>query len=77
VSALIADAGGNLFGTTSSGGAFNLGTVFEIAKTRSGYATTPTILVSFSGADELLRHACLGGAAPSDVARGASPIFLC
>src|SRR6266404_4223628 len=46
---LIADANGNLFGTTVSGGANGHGTVFEIAKTAGGYATTPTILVSFNG----------------------------
>lgn len=44
---LIADARGNLFGTTV-GGTDYPGTVFELAKTRSGYATTPTILASFS-----------------------------
>jgi uncharacterized repeat protein (TIGR03803 family) len=41
------DANGNLFGTTGQGGANNAGTVFEIAKTAAGYASTPTILVSF------------------------------
>ena len=46
---LIADANGNLFGTTSSGGAYDYGTVFEIAKTHGGYASTPTTLVSFDG----------------------------
>jgi len=51
VSSLIIDAHGNLFGTTESGGANNDGTVFEIAKTASGYASTPTTLVSFNGTD--------------------------
>jgi uncharacterized repeat protein (TIGR03803 family) len=46
-SSLIADTHGNLFGTTSAGGASNLGTVFEIAK-GSGHITT---LVSFHGTD--------------------------
>jgi uncharacterized repeat protein (TIGR03803 family) len=46
---LIADANGNLFGTTFAGGANRYGTVFEIAKTANGYASTPTILVSFNG----------------------------
>ena len=46
---LIADAAGDLFGTTVSGGANGDGTVFEIAKTGSGYASTPTTLVSFNG----------------------------
>ena len=49
--ALIADAAGNLFGTTSSGGVDGDGTVFEIAKTLGGYAAAPTTLVSFTGAD--------------------------
>ena len=40
--ALIADANGDLFGTTSSGAAG--ATVFEIVKTASGYASTPTTL---------------------------------
>jgi hypothetical protein len=44
---LIADANGNLIGTTGGGGASGGGTVFEIAKTATGYASTPTILVSF------------------------------
>jgi uncharacterized repeat protein (TIGR03803 family) len=45
---LLADANGNLFGTTANGGTGNDGgTVFEIAKTAAGYASTPTILVSF------------------------------
>ena len=48
---LIADANGDLFGTTSGGGANLNGTVFEIKKTASGYASTPTTLVSFDGAD--------------------------
>jgi len=45
---LIADANGNLFGTTVFGGANRFGTVFEIAKTTGGYASTPTVLVSFN-----------------------------
>jgi hypothetical protein len=48
---LIADANGNLFGTTTGGGAsaHAYGTVFEVAKTSSGYASTPITLVSFDG----------------------------
>src|SRR6516225_222578 len=53
---LIADSSGNLFGTTRLGGAFEnaygfftYGTVFEIVKTASGYASSPTTLVSFNG----------------------------
>jgi uncharacterized repeat protein (TIGR03803 family) len=48
---LIADAAGDLFGTTYQGGSNTVGTVFEIARTRHGYASAPTILVSFTGAD--------------------------
>jgi hypothetical protein len=44
---LLVDASGNLFGTTLSGGANGSGTVFELQKTGSGYATTPTVLTSF------------------------------
>ena len=47
VAGLISDAEGNLFGTTSQGGPHDGGTVFEIAKTVNGYASTPTTLVSF------------------------------
>jgi hypothetical protein len=53
---LIADAHGDLFGTTLEGGAnvttnasYGFGTVFEIAKTAHGYASAPTALVSFNG----------------------------
>ncbi len=35
---LIADAAGDLFGTTAAGGANGEGTVFEIVKTGTGYA---------------------------------------
>jgi uncharacterized repeat protein (TIGR03803 family) len=47
--ALLADAAGDLFGTTVSGGANNDGTIFEIAKTGGSYAGTPTTLVNFNG----------------------------
>jgi uncharacterized repeat protein (TIGR03803 family) len=45
---LITDAESDLFGTTNSGGATGAGTVFEIANTATGYATTPITLVSFN-----------------------------
>jgi uncharacterized repeat protein (TIGR03803 family) len=48
---LIADASGDLFGVTAFGGADNDGTVFEIVKTASGYASAPTTLVSFDRSD--------------------------
>jgi uncharacterized repeat protein (TIGR03803 family) len=52
VAGLIADAKGNLFGTTQGGGANDRGTVFEIACTSfstvcTSYASTPTLLYSF------------------------------
>jgi len=56
VAGLIAGAQGNLFGTTLVGGAEHspsfpngFGTVFEIVKTATGYASTPITLVSFNG----------------------------
>ena len=51
---LILDTQGNLLGTTQLGGASGFGTVFEIAKTSTGYASTSTILVSFNGTDAAL-----------------------
>jgi uncharacterized repeat protein (TIGR03803 family) len=48
-SGLIADANGNLIGTTLGGGAHQGGTVFEIIKTVGGYASTPTTLVNLCG----------------------------
>jgi uncharacterized repeat protein (TIGR03803 family) len=59
VAGLIADSKGNLFGTTLSGGAQNSGTVFEVAKTDHGYASTPTVLVSFCSLPN-----CADGAQP-------------
>ncbi len=43
---LVRDAAGNLFGTTSAGGANGFGTIFELAAGSS----TPTALASFDGA---------------------------
>jgi uncharacterized repeat protein (TIGR03803 family) len=48
---VIMDSAGDLFGTTDGGGANGDGTVFEIAKTATGYSSTPTELVSFNGTD--------------------------
>jgi hypothetical protein len=58
---LIANGAGDLFGTTQNGGTYSVaggygteytaGTVFEIAKTSTGYASTPTTLVSFDVTD--------------------------
>ena len=63
---LIADAAGNLYGTTTSGGAEGQGTVFEIVKTSTGYASTPTTLVSFSGASTRVRPCGGCGTGPAD-----------
>jgi uncharacterized repeat protein (TIGR03803 family) len=57
---LIADAHGDLFGTTEGGGANGIGTVFEIAKTAHGYASTPATLVSFNGFNGA-EPTCAGG----------------
>ena len=49
---LIADANGDLFGTTVGDVLTNdRGTVFEIAKTPTGYDSVPAILVTFNGAN--------------------------
>jgi hypothetical protein len=45
---LVADAAGDLFGVTSVGGADGDGTVYEIAKTGSGWSSTPTTLITFN-----------------------------
>ena len=47
-SGLAMDAAGDLFGMTTGGGAGNEGTVFEIANTSTGYASTPTTLLTFN-----------------------------
>jgi uncharacterized repeat protein (TIGR03803 family) len=59
---LIADADGDLFGTTLGGGADHFGTVFEIVKTAGGYASTPTTLVSFNEADGLPKGSLIADA---------------
>ena len=75
---LIADAAGNLYGTTHNGGAFpaagadcpfgpaaaGCGTVFKIAKTATGYATTPTTLYNFCS-QSTTTITCADGATPS------------
>ena len=53
--ALVEDGAGNLFGTTSIGGKYHDGTVFELARTGSTYRET--VLHSFEGGDD--------GAAPT------------
>jgi uncharacterized repeat protein (TIGR03803 family) len=49
-SPLVADAAGNLYGNTSGGGTFNLGTVFELSP-KTGGGWKETVLYSFSGPD--------------------------
>jgi uncharacterized repeat protein (TIGR03803 family) len=46
---LIVDSKGNLYGTTSLGGASNVGTVFELVNSSGSY--TETVLYSFTGAN--------------------------
>jgi uncharacterized repeat protein (TIGR03803 family) len=61
---LILDAAGDLLGTTANGGANTVGTVFEIANTATGYASTPTDLASFdSGTGYSLQGGLLANAA--------------
>ena len=64
---LIADAAGDLFGTTNSGGANNAGEVFELANTGTGYASTPALLTSFSNATGYNPHAGLVTDAAGDM----------
>ena len=80
---LIADAAGNLFGTTAAGGASGDGAVFEIARAGAGYASTPTTLFSFDGASGagpasgLIADAAgnLFGVTPSGGANGYGTVF--
>jgi uncharacterized repeat protein (TIGR03803 family) len=51
IGTLTIDSKGDIFGTTISDGANDDGTVFEIEKTATGYASTPTTIASFSPAD--------------------------
>jgi hypothetical protein len=64
---LVADSAGNLFGTTQTGGANNLGTVFEIVRTASGYAATPVTLFSFGGANGVSPSGSLTITASGDI----------
>ena len=67
IASLIADANGDLLGTTANGGANGDGTVFEIAKTAGGYASTPTTLVSFDNANGAVPEASLIADAKGDL----------
>src|SRR5260221_3273667 len=46
---LVADAAGNLYGTTTNGGDHNVGCVFELSLTANGWQEST--IYSFSGAD--------------------------
>jgi len=48
IGGLLMDSAGDLFGTTVDGGAHNDGAVFEIKYQNGSYASTPTILYSFT-----------------------------
>ena len=49
-SSLIADSAGNLYGTTTEGGEYEVGTVFELSPQADG-SWVEQILLSFNGAD--------------------------
>ena len=49
---MLLDSAGDLFGTTVGGGADNDGAVFEIKYQNGSYASTPTILYSFTGSTD-------------------------
>ncbi len=68
VGTLIADAAGDLFGTTNTGGADNYGSVFELVN-QGGGNYTPVTLYSFTGvgADGAYPHAGLIAAAAGDL----------
>jgi hypothetical protein len=57
---LIIDAAGNLYGTTTSGGAHVSGTVFELVPNKAGTAYTQKVLYSFCS-----QANCTDGAAPA------------
>lgn len=49
-SGVILDAAGNLYGTTTMGGANSMGTVYELTRSQSGWSET--ILYAFGGSDQ-------------------------
>jgi uncharacterized repeat protein (TIGR03803 family) len=63
---LIADANGDLFGTTQSGGPGGDGTVFELAHSASGYGS-PITLASFDGSNGSLIYAGVTADAQGDL----------
>ena len=79
---LIADAAGDLFGTTSGDGSSTHGTVFELVKTATGYGA-PVILTAFNGTNGNVPMAALTIDAAGDLfgttlsggANGAGNVF--
>ncbi len=81
--ALIMDAAGNLYGTTSEGGAFGSGNVFELSRAKAG-GWSETVLYNFAGgtdganpAAELIFDAAgnLFGTTAGGGANGAGTVF--
>ena len=68
---LIADANGDLFGTTENGGAYGYGTIFEIvnngALSAPNYASAPTTVVSFNGSNGAYPYGSLIADASGDL----------
>ena len=65
IAGLLADANGDLFGTTAGGGANNQGTVFELVNNSGTY--TPATLLSFNGSNGRLPFAGLIADANGDL----------
>jgi uncharacterized repeat protein (TIGR03803 family) len=57
---LVFDGAGNLYGVTANGGAFNMGTVFELSPTLPGSAWAETVLYSFQGGSSDGAHPVAG-----------------
>ncbi len=62
VESLVADANGDLFGTT-----FSPGTVFEVTKTADGYSSTPVAVTNFDGNVQAFRNGSLIADANGDL----------
>ena len=50
---VLIDANGDILGSSWEGGTNGAGSVYEIAKTASGYASAPTVIAQFNGTDGL------------------------
>jgi hypothetical protein len=64
---LIEDSAGDLIGAAAGGGPDGDGTVFELAAIGGGFASTPTVLVSFNGTDGVEPFAGLVADAAGDL----------